>query len=37
MAYEPNNWACGDTITAEKLNNLESGVQEALGCCGGGY
>ena len=36
MAYIPTEWKCGDTITAEKLNNLEDGVQEALECCGGG-
>ena len=26
MAYEPNTWSTGDTITAEKLNHLEQGV-----------
>lgn len=26
MAYEPNTWNTGDTITAEKLNRLEQGV-----------
>ena len=26
MAYEPNTWNTGDTITAEKLNHLEQGV-----------
>ena len=26
MAYTPKTWACGEKITAEKLNNLESGV-----------
>ena len=36
MAYTPTEWACGDTITADKMNNLESGVQEALNCCGSG-
>ena len=35
MAYEPKEWVCGETITAEGLNNLEEGVQEALDCCGG--
>ena len=29
MAYEPNTWETGDTITAEKLNHLEQGVQSA--------
>lgn len=33
MAYTPTEWACGDTITAEKLNKLEEGLAE---CCGGG-
>lgn len=28
MAYTPTTWATGDTITATKLNNIESGVQE---------
>ena len=32
MAYTPTEWACGDTITAEKLNKLENGLAE---CCGG--
>lgn len=29
MAYEPNTWSTGDTITAEKLNHLEQGVANA--------
>lgn len=29
MAYEPNTWNTGDTITAEKLNHLEQGVASA--------
>lgn len=29
MAYEPKTWACGDTITADALNHLERGVEEA--------
>lgn len=38
MAYEPTNWVCGDIVTADKLNNMEEGIQEALTCCesGGG-
>ena len=36
MAYEPKTWECGETITADALNNLEEGVQEALECCSGG-
>ena len=27
MAYEPTTWKDGDTITAERLNKLEQGVQ----------
>ena len=27
MAYEPTNWVKGDTISAERLNKLESGVE----------
>ena len=26
MGYTPTNWATGDVITAEKLNNMESGI-----------
>lgn len=26
MSYTPTNWATGDIITAEKLNNMESGI-----------
>lgn len=39
MAYTPNRWECGDAISAEKMNNIEEGIQEALECCGsgGGY
>lgn len=28
MAYTPTTWVTGDTITATKLNHIESGVQE---------
>ncbi len=35
MAYEKNTWSCGDDITADKLNNIEDGIEEALACCGG--
>ena len=27
MSYTPTNWATGDVITAEKLNNMESGIE----------
>lgn len=30
MAYEPKEWVCGEYVTADGLNNLEEGVQEAL-------
>ena len=33
MAYTPKQWVCGETITADGLNNIEEGVQEALDCC----
>ena len=29
MAYTPNTWAAGDTITAQKLNNMEQGIADA--------
>lgn len=29
MAYTPNVWKDGDRITAEKLNNMEAGIQTA--------
>ena len=28
MSYEPTEWNCGETITAEKMNKLERGVAE---------
>lgn len=28
MSYEKNTWNKGDVITAEKLNNVESGIEE---------
>lgn len=30
MAYTPKQWVCGETITADGLNNIEEGIQEAL-------
>ena len=33
MAYTPKTWVCGETITAEGLNNIEEGIQDALECC----
>lgn len=29
MSYTTNTWVTGDTITATKLNNMESGISEA--------
>ena len=29
MSYTPTAWQTGDTITAEKLNNMESGIEAA--------
>lgn len=29
MSYTPTNWQAGDTITAEKLNNMENGIENA--------
>ena len=31
MSYTPTNWQTGDTITAEKLNNMESGIEASNG------
>ena len=30
MSYTPTNWNSGDVITAEKLNNIESGIEGAV-------
>jgi hypothetical protein len=30
MSYTPTNWQTGDTVTAEKLNKMESGIQTAV-------
>ena len=29
MSYNSTTWVTGDTITAAKLNNIESGIQES--------
>ena len=29
MSYTPTNWATGDTVTAEKLNKMEQGIENA--------
>lgn len=30
MAYTPTDWQTGDIITADKLNNMEDGIENAL-------
>ena len=35
MTYEKTNWQVGDTITAEKLNNMENGIKAAGESSGG--
>lgn len=34
MAYVSKEWVTGETITADGLNNIEEGIQEALECSG---
>lgn len=29
MAYEKQEWKCGDTVTADKLNHMENGIESA--------
>ena len=29
MSYTPTNWQTGDTVTATKLNNMETGINNA--------
>lgn len=29
MSYTPTNWQTGDTVTAEKLNKMEQGIETA--------
>ena len=36
MAYTRHDWDCGETITADKMNNIEDGIEAALDCCEGG-
>ena len=36
MAYTRHEWTCGETITADLLNNLEDGIEESLECCESG-
>lgn len=37
MAYEKQTWACGDEITAEKMNHIEDGIASAGGGCDCGF
>lgn len=30
MSYTPTNWQTGDTVTAEKLNKMEQGIENAV-------
>ena len=30
MSYTPTNWQTGDTVTAERLNKMENGIQTAV-------
>lgn len=30
MSYTPHVWGCDESITDEKLNNIEEGIQEAI-------
>ena len=34
MTYEKTNWITGDIITAEKLNKIENGIEDASGGSG---
>ncbi len=34
MTYEKTNWITGDVITAEKLNKMENGIEDASGGSG---
>ena len=36
MSYIPTEWQTGDIVTAEKLNNMESGISAASASGGGG-
>ena len=31
MSYEPTEWKTGDIVTAEKLNKMENGIEDAGG------
>ena len=34
--FVKKTWACEDAITADELNRMEDGIEEAVECCGGG-
>lgn len=36
MAYTKHTWECDELITADKLNNIEDGIEEAISGGGGG-
>ena len=36
MSYTKNNWQTGDVVTADKLNNMENGIEAASSGGGGG-
>lgn len=37
MAYSRKTWECGDVVTAEALNNIEDGIEEAMSGSGGKF
>lgn len=37
MAYVKQNWECGEMITADKLNHMEDGIENAGGDCDCGF
>lgn len=36
MAYTKRTWSCGDKITADALNRIEQGIEDAYECCENG-
>lgn len=36
MSYTQHTWVNGETVTADKMNNIEEGVTEAMSSGGGG-
>lgn len=37
MSYEKQTWVCGETITADKLNHIEEGIENCCGSADLGY